>query len=66
MKKRETDYALNQIVEIVDTTFHDYPVGTKVKIVNKDLYQYHVVNITNLSTDKRWWWVKENQIKPLT
>ena len=62
---RTTDYPKDAILEIVETTFHDYPLGTKVKVVSSDWHSYHVVNVTDVGKEKRWWWVNENQVKPI-
>lgn len=59
---RTTDYEIESEMEIIDTHFHNYPIGEIVIIKNKDLFSYHVCN---KSTRSNWWWVKENQIKPL-
>ncbi len=62
---RKTDYKDGQHLEITETTFHDYPLGTIVKVINSDWHSYHVVNITNNNSEKRWWWVNEDQVKPV-
>lgn len=62
---RKTDYQNGQLLEIVKTTFHDYPLGTIVKVINTDWHSYHVVNVTRKATEKRFWWVDENQVKPV-
>lgn len=59
---RETDYDIDTILEITDEVFHDYKIGTKVKVINKDLNSYHVVNIEG---EKRFWWVNEWQVKEI-
>jgi hypothetical protein len=64
-QERLTNYPKDTILEIVETTFHDYPLGTKVKVVGWDWFSYQVVNITDIRKDKRWWWVNENQVKPI-
>ena len=58
---KKTIYNDDTILIIINDNFHDYPIGTKVKVLNSDDSSYHVVNITN--GEKRWWWVKHNQVK---
>jgi hypothetical protein len=65
-KTRKTDYRDGELLEITETTFHDYPIGTIVRVINSDWHQYHVVNVNadgSRASDCRFWWVKENQIK---
>lgn len=59
---RTTDYEVGQEMEITETTFHNYEMGEIVVIKNKDLFSYHVASKRD---GGNWWWVKENQIKPL-
>lgn len=61
-KTRKTNYKDGQLLEIIETTFHDYPLGTVVKVLSSDWHSYHVFN--NEGT-RRYWWVKENQVKPI-
>lgn len=65
MNKKKTDYQPGQLLEIIETTFHDYPKGTIVKVLNSYNYSYHVVNVSDNAWDKRWWWVNETQVKPV-
>lgn len=64
MQTRKTNYIDGQLLEIIETTFHDYPMGTIVKVFHSDWHAYHVVNVTQEIADKRFWWVNENQVKP--
>lgn len=61
-KTRKTDYERGQLLEIIETTFHDYPLGTIVKVWSSDWHSYQVGNVDG---EKRYWWVKENQVKPV-
>jgi len=61
-KTRTTDYKKGQLLEIIETTFHDYPLGTIVQVLSSDWHSYHVFNTEG---EKRYWWVKEQQVKPL-
>ena len=63
MKKKITDYDPETLLRIIEDTFHDYPIGTKVKVLISDLFSYHVVNVTDNVYEKRFWWVKENQVE---
>lgn len=62
MRTRKTDFKPGQLLKIVEATFHDYSVETIVKVINSDWHSYHVVNI---SGSMRFWWVNENQVRPL-
>lgn len=66
---RKTDYQKGELLEIVETTFHDYPLGTTVMVLNADWHSYHVVNVNPNGTsfpyaETRYWWVNENQVTP--
>lgn len=59
MKLRKTDYPIGSKVVIQDEIFHDFKKGEEVIIINKDMHSYHVRSID----DKKFWWVRESQIK---
>lgn len=63
MKTRKTDYGVGTLLEITDEKFHDYKIGDVVKVINSDWHSYHVVNVIG---DRRFWWVNEEQLKPVT
>lgn len=64
MKKEMTNkYKEGEILQIVDNDFNNMPIGTHVKVVNRDLHSYHVKTLEQYNA--QWWWVYEKQLSPL-